>query len=239
MVLSTHIILQMHAGDLGASASLIAERETISRAIGRRHVPYGSLARAAWQGHETETVELMEATAEEAAARGEGVGLTIVAWTGAVLHNGLGRYGDAIEAVRDRETQTDVMGPSSGVLVELVEAAAGSGRPELAVAALDRLAERTTAAGTDWALGIEARSRALVSEGDDAERSVPRGDRPARPHAHPGPSRARPSGLRRVAPPCEAPRGGSGRAPHRPRDADVDGPRGVRGAGEAGAGGRR
>jgi DNA-binding CsgD family transcriptional regulator len=54
-------------------------------------------------------------------------------------------------------------------LTELVEAAARSGEPAVAAGALQRLAETTQAAGTDWALGIEARSRALVTEGDAAE----------------------------------------------------------------------
>ena len=40
----------------------------------------------------------------------------------------------------------------------------------MAADALRRLAESTTASGTDWALGVEARSRALLSDGDTAER---------------------------------------------------------------------
>jgi len=169
VVLSTHIILQMHAGDLAGSAALIDEREAISRAIGRRHAPYGALALAAWQGREEATVELIEATAEEVAARNEGVGLTIISWADAVLRNGLGQYREALEAVRNRDTLCDVMGPSSGVLVELVEAAVRCGTAETAEAALDRLSERTRASGTDWALGVEARSRALVSGGRVAD----------------------------------------------------------------------
>src|SRR4029079_7338387 len=41
--------------------------------------------------------------------------------------------------------------------------------PDDAAAALDRLAERTQSSGTDWALGIEAGCRALLSEGADAD----------------------------------------------------------------------
>ena len=54
--------------------------------------------------------------------------------------------------------------------VELIEAAARNGNSELAVGTCRRLAEMTSASGTDWALGIEARSRALLSGGDTAER---------------------------------------------------------------------
>src|ERR1700674_3228907 len=54
--------------------------------------------------------------------------------------------------------------------VELIEAAGRSGRVDMAADVLRRLAEITTTSGTDWALGIEARSRALLSAGDAAER---------------------------------------------------------------------
>jgi hypothetical protein len=46
-------------------------------------------------------------------------------------------------------------------LVELIEAATRSGKAERAPDALERLAATTRAGGTDWALGIETRSRAL------------------------------------------------------------------------------
>src|SRR4029077_6364834 len=55
-------------------------------------------------------------------------------------------------------------------LVELIEAAARAGSPERGTAAMRRLAESTSVSGTDWALGIEARSRALLSDGEAADR---------------------------------------------------------------------
>jgi hypothetical protein len=58
---------------------------------------------------------------------------------------------------------------SAFALPELVEAAAGSGDTRLAAGAVDELAETTQPSGTDWGLGIEARCRALVSEGPAAE----------------------------------------------------------------------
>jgi DNA-binding CsgD family transcriptional regulator len=51
----------------------------------------------------------------------------------------------------------------------VAEAAARCGRAEIAAAAVDALAEVTSASGTDWARGVEARCRALVSEGHVAE----------------------------------------------------------------------
>ena len=54
-------------------------------------------------------------------------------------------------------------------LPELVEAAARGGDAELARDALERLAETTQPCGTDFALGIEARCRALLSDGAAAD----------------------------------------------------------------------
>jgi DNA-binding CsgD family transcriptional regulator len=86
----------------------------------------------------------------------------------AVLYNGLGRYAAALDAAQSASSQDD-LGLSALSLPELVEGAARSDRREAAAAALERLTERTRAAGTDWALGIEARSRALLCEGPSAE----------------------------------------------------------------------
>src|SRR3954454_4765170 len=55
-------------------------------------------------------------------------------------------------------------------LVELIEAGVRSGAPDEAAAALARLRERTQASGTEWALGTEARCRALVSDDESLYR---------------------------------------------------------------------
>jgi DNA-binding CsgD family transcriptional regulator len=94
--------------------------------------------------------------------------LALAGYATAVLNNGLGRYEAAIDGAR-RGSDDEDWGYAGRSLPELVEAATRSGRPELAAAALPRLEERTRAAGTDWALGILARTRALVSEGDAAD----------------------------------------------------------------------
>ena len=89
-------------------------------------------------------------------------------WASAFLFNGLGRYEDALAAAREAAKYEELSAPNWGS-VELIEAAARSGATELATDALERLSEATRASGTDWALGVEARSRALLSEGDAAE----------------------------------------------------------------------
>ena len=85
-----------------------------------------------------------------------------------MLHNGLGRYQAALAAAQ-RACEHDELGLFGWALIELVEAAARSGEPEIAGVALEQLAARTRLSGSEWALGVEARSRALLSDGERAE----------------------------------------------------------------------
>ena len=103
-------------------------------------------------------------------SRGEGLGVTVTQWARAVLYNGLGRYEDALAAAERASGHPEDLAFFNWGLVELIVAAVRSGNMERAAAALERLSEMTRASGTDWALGIEARSRALLSDGDAAER---------------------------------------------------------------------
>jgi DNA-binding CsgD family transcriptional regulator len=123
---------------------------------------------AGWRGNEAEAIELFDAGRREATARGEGMGLGVLEWATALLCNGSGRYAEALAAAQPGCEQDDD-GLFAWTLVELIEAGARSGATEATAAALDRLSERTRASGTDWALGIEAGSRALLSDGQDAE----------------------------------------------------------------------
>ena len=100
--------------------------------------------------------------------RGEGYTLGIWSWMTALMHNGHGRYAEALADAHRACEHEDVIA-YGWALVELIEAAVHVGRPDEAAAALDRLSERTRSSGTDWALGIEAGSRALVSEGGNVE----------------------------------------------------------------------
>ena len=161
--------LHVHAGEFGAASTLIAEADAITQATGMAPLKYASLMMAAWGGNEAEALELFEAARFEGTARGEGMGLRLLEWATALLYNGCGRYGEALEAAR-RSCEGDDLGLFGWSLVELIEAGVRSGEADASAAALERLSERTQASGTDWALGIEAGSRGLLSEGQDAER---------------------------------------------------------------------
>ncbi|MEY9968883.1 ATP/maltotriose-dependent transcriptional regulator MalT [Streptacidiphilus sp. MAP12-16] len=132
--------------------------------------PYGALGLAALRGREDEARILIESTRKEVVQRGEGIGMTTTAWANAMLCNGIGRYDEALAAAEAGSENQNDLGLAAWSTIELIEAAARSGSPERATDALRRLSETTSASGTAWALGIEARSRALVSRGEHAER---------------------------------------------------------------------
>ncbi|MDT5366383.1 MAG: hypothetical protein QOC62_814 [Mycobacterium sp.] len=170
IALNTRIGVHLNAGELTAAASLVDEVETVIQATGSQVAPYGAVGLAAWEGREADAAELFEATTKEVVRRGEGVGLTAIAWASAQLYNSLGRYEEALAAAEQANEYPQELLFSTWGLVELIEAAARSREPQRAADALQRLSEATRACGTDWALGIEARSRALLSDGNAAER---------------------------------------------------------------------
>src|SRR5262249_24037975 len=160
--LSTRAGVHIFSGELNMAASLVEEVATVTQATRSSIAPYGALGLAAFRGLETEASELIEAGTREVLRRGEGEGLTFVQWATAVLFNGLGRYEDARAAAEQAGEDSRVVWFSTWGLVELIEAASRTEKIELASDALDRLAETTAASGTDWARGIENRSRALL-----------------------------------------------------------------------------
>jgi DNA-binding CsgD family transcriptional regulator len=158
--------LHVHAGAFAAASSLIEEASAITQATEMAPLRYASFMLSAWRGNEADTVAMVEAGRIEATVRGEGFGLSVSEWVLALLFNGLGRYQDA-HAAAERAVADDVVANSAWALAELIEAGVRCGAT--VSSALDRLSERTEASGTDWALGILARSRALLSEGDAAD----------------------------------------------------------------------
>ncbi|MFH9090161.1 AAA family ATPase [Streptomyces sp. NPDC017673] len=169
LALNSRVVLHTCAGELDAAGLLIAEIARVQEATGTSFAPYGTMTLAAWQGREREAAPLIEAGTEEAVHRGEGLGVAIGLRAKAVLNNGLGRYEEAFDAARPATAHQQELIAANWGLVELVEAAARSGRHDAAEAALDRLTRATDAAGTNWALGVQARSRALLGRGHVAE----------------------------------------------------------------------
>ena len=169
LAIRSRILLHSHAGELEQGAALTAEAQAVAEATGSQLGPYGATGIAAWQGHEAEAAELIQATMDGVTRRGEGRGVT-TGYAAALLYNGLGRYDKALAAA-ELVCEYDDIGVLGWSLTELVEAAVRSGQPARATDAFQRLSETTRASGTDWALGTEARSRALLSAGDTAENS--------------------------------------------------------------------
>ena len=157
------------SGELAAAESLLDEIRAASEATGTPAQPYLALWIAAVRGREAETRDLIRTASDDAAARGEGFATFVIEHVTAVLYNGLGRYSEALAALRRQAVDPSYRDSAPRPMAELVEAAVRSRDRELAELALQRLTETTTAAGTDWALGIEARSRALLSDGDSAD----------------------------------------------------------------------
>jgi DNA-binding CsgD family transcriptional regulator/tetratricopeptide (TPR) repeat protein len=155
-------------GELARASELFAEEDEITRATGAPPLRNSRLALAAWSGREHGTSELFETAIAEAKKRGEGLAVSSGEIALAYLHNGLGNYDRALSATTAL-FELDELAHSSVALPELVEAAVRAGQPESAAAALDRLTSRASASGTQWALGMAARSRALTSTGPGAE----------------------------------------------------------------------
>lgn len=155
-------------GDFDAAATVIAQEEAVKEVIGVHLLSTGSTLLAAYRGRLDEATRLFSASAAGRAERGEGLALQLVNWTTAILRNGLGHYEDAVIAAKaaTEAGQGPIFTP--WVLPELVEAAARTGDHALADDAIRRLSEETIH-GSDWATGIEARSRALVSDAGTAE----------------------------------------------------------------------
>ncbi|HXO07386.1 MAG TPA: AAA family ATPase, partial [Solirubrobacteraceae bacterium] len=157
------------AGQLAAAEALSEEAFAVSDAIGNPKVPHARLFLAAWRGQQAETSRLTAAGDRDATARGEGRTIGVGRYATAVLYNGLARYDDALTAAQQATEYPQDLAFFTWGLVELIEAAARCGEADLATDGLRRLSEFTRTSGTDWALGAEARSRALLSEGEPAE----------------------------------------------------------------------
>jgi DNA-binding CsgD family transcriptional regulator/tetratricopeptide (TPR) repeat protein len=161
--------VHLQAGEFAEASAVIDEADTLTAATGNAPMDYTSLMLVAWRDDERRAVKAIEEAVRTATGKGEGRALGLAHYAAAVLHNGRSRYDAALDRAR-RACEYEDLGFFGWYLVELVEAAARCGERDTAAGAVERLGEQTGAAGTDWALGVEARSRALVSEGAGAEK---------------------------------------------------------------------
>ncbi|WP_232836662.1 ATP-binding protein [Lentzea terrae] len=162
--------MHLLTGELAAAAALIEEGSTVCTAIGSTPARVGPLGLAVWRGREREARTLIEALMSDAVPSGQGAVVTVTLCYHALLCNSLGHYADALTAAQQAAAHPEEFASPRWGLAELVEAAARTDAPEQATVALEQLSAAARASGTDWALGVEARSRALLSEGDAAER---------------------------------------------------------------------
>ena len=174
LALSTRSMMLLFAGDLATATALTGEGRAVIDATGSQFAPYAAMGLAASQGRQAEVSALIEATASDVTLRGEGIAMSVAEWANALLHNGLGRYREAMRAAQRALYYQEYPGMhypgiANWAAAELVEASARSGMTETAADTCRWIAEMTSASGTSWALGVEARSRALVTEGHGAE----------------------------------------------------------------------
>jgi DNA-binding CsgD family transcriptional regulator len=155
-------------GDFAGAAAIVDEADVVAAATGVPIAPHVKLRLGALKGHTADTEPLISASVEEAGANGPLVGVTVAQWSAAVLYNGLARYEQALAAAQI-SAQIPELWVSVWVLPELVEAAVRVGEADQAGGALDRLADAAEPCDTDWAQGILARCRALVSRGARAD----------------------------------------------------------------------
>jgi tetratricopeptide (TPR) repeat protein len=169
LTLSTRAGVKLFAGELGEATLLVEQVQSVADVIDTRTVPYAALAVVAFRGDEADALALIDTTYQDFTARGEGMGVTLTQWATAILCNGLAQYDRAFVAAEQALENPDELWYSPWAAVELIEAASRTGRSAQAASVFTRLAEGTTASGTNWARSVEARSRALLSEGCPAE----------------------------------------------------------------------
>ncbi|WP_433158177.1 helix-turn-helix transcriptional regulator [Kribbella sp. CA-247076] len=169
VALSDRLTVELFSGRLAIATSLAAEADAVVELTNSRLMLRGPIAIANWRGREAESAALTKQRREDAVRRGEGLWIVANDWGNALRCNGLGQYDEALAAAERAVEVPNALGLPLLLLAELIEAAVRSGRPQRAVAALERVGEIAESCGTDWALGTHAESAALCTDGPAAE----------------------------------------------------------------------
>jgi DNA-binding CsgD family transcriptional regulator len=156
-------------GQFGKAASLVSEANAVTEATGTRVAPYGALVLGGLQGREAQAAPLIDHVIEEFTLGGQGTAVQYAYWARSLLLNGLGRFPEALTAAQEASDDTPELFVAVWAAIELLEAATRSDLRHVAIDALERIIAATSVAPSEWALGIQARSRALLNEGETAE----------------------------------------------------------------------
>ncbi|HEX6712300.1 MAG TPA: AAA family ATPase [Thermoleophilaceae bacterium] len=171
LAVGLNILCQAHClgGDHARAALLIAEANAVREATGTLVAPYGALVLAGFRGREAEVSDLIEMTIREATPGGQGTALQFAHYANAVAMNGLGRYEEALPSAIKAADDMPELVVARWALSELIEAACRMQDAELAEHALERLSDHAQGSEFDWARGMVARGRALLSDDDETE----------------------------------------------------------------------
>jgi len=156
-------------GDFAAASALADERDAVNAVTGSQLATSHDMFLAGYRGRPAEALLLVSRTIADVVGRGEGWPVQMANWSTAVLYNGLGQYEDALAAAEAACEETYLVVGTQVALPELIEAAARAGKSALAEEAMGRLSAMTAIEGADWAAGVEARCRAVVSQRAEAE----------------------------------------------------------------------
>ena len=188
--LTFKVVTLAYGGELGAAAAVNQELQAVMEATGSNLAPYAPLVVAAMRGRPGEVNDLIDAVRSDLSQRGEWFGMTTASFASTMANNAIGDYQAALRSAEDSGLLSTLTPTSSSAdsprghrqtasllpafnwcpfSIEVAEAAARCGRADIAAAAVDVIADVTSASGTDWARGVEARCRALVSQGHAAE----------------------------------------------------------------------
>jgi DNA-binding CsgD family transcriptional regulator len=168
--LATFSLLAVRCGDFVSASGAIAEADAITEATGSELAPFSAMMLAAFSGREAEARALIESVRREAFPLGQGAVIQLAEWAVAILCNGLGRYQEAVATAQDASDDgPEELFTSAWRAMELLEAASRCDNRELAGIAFERIVAATAFARADSALGVLARSRALVSDGAAAD----------------------------------------------------------------------
>ncbi|WP_091367972.1 ATP-binding protein [Geodermatophilus telluris] len=171
LALTSRVFVHLFTGELTAAAALVQEFQSLAEVTGGvgSLAPYGQACLAAVRGSAEIAEPVIASCLEDVVGRGEGVGVNVVQWARAVLCNGHGRYEEALQAARDAAADPLEPGPPQWALAEVVEAGARTGDTRAAGAAAEQISAMARSTGTDWVLGVEAASRALLGDRRTAE----------------------------------------------------------------------